>query len=378
MWQMLGIPQHASARRPLLVLLPVVLALAAAPPAPVAALVTTDDVISTIAGSTAGFSGDGGPARQARLDQPRDTDVADDGTIYLTDTYNHRIRRIAPDGTITTVAGNGSAAYNGDDRPAVEASLKWPHDVTVDERGILYIADSAHHRIRKVGMGGRISTVAGTGVAGSTGDGGQATSAQIRNPKSVALYGDFLFFTSLEHKVRRVNLTTGVIRTVAGRGTAGYSGDGGQATAAQLNSPQRMDIDSQGNLYIADSDNNVVRRVDASTGVIRTIAGRGERGSSGDGGPATDARLNRPRGLALQGDNVLYVADSNNHRVRRVDLQAHTIHRVAGTTRGFSGDGGPAGDARLDQPRGLTLLSGGRLLVADTFNNRLRVIDPQG
>ena len=294
----------------------------------------------------------------------------------MADTYNNRIRRISPDGTITTVAGNGSSTYNGDNMPATSASLSWPHDVTVGSNGVVYVADSAHHRIRKITPDGVISTVVGTGLAGSNGENGAATSARIRNPKSVALYGGALYFSSLEQKVRRVDLTTGNITTVAGTGVIGYSGDGGPAKQATLHAPQRLAIDSVGNIYVADSGNNAIRRIDATSGVITTVAGTGTAGSTGDGGPATSARLYHPRGLALEGDRTLYIADSDIHRVRLLDLTTGVIYHLAGTTKGFSGDGGPAGRAQLRQPRGLTTLPGGGLLVADTFNNRLRQIQP--
>ena len=342
---------------------------------PSATSVGAQSTITTVAGSGPGFSGDGGPASQAKLVQPRDTALAPDGSIYVADTFNHRIRRIDTDGTITTIAGTGSETYNGDGIAATSASLSMPHDVTVSRRGVVFIADSGHHRIRRVGLDGTITTVAGTGRAGSTGDGGPATEARIRNPKSVALYDGGLYFSSLENKVRRVDLSTGTITTVAGTGSPGYAGDGGPATEARLTSPQRIAIDSHGTIFIADSDNNVVRRIGARSGKISTVAGTGDLGSSGVGGPATDALLDHPRGLALDGDDRLYVADSDNHRVLKVDLVAGTIRLVAGTTRGFSGDGGPAGSAQLYQPRGLTVLPGHDLLVADTFNNRLRLID---
>jgi trimeric autotransporter adhesin len=339
-------------------------------------VVNRKSTISTVAGSTPGFAGDGGPAVRARLNQPRDTAVTADGTIYVADTFNNRIRKIAPNGTITTIAGRGSSTYNGDHIAATSASLYWPHDVTARNNGVVYIADSAHHRIRKVNSQGVITTIAGTGAPGSTGDGGAATSARIRNPKSVALYGGGLFFSSLENKVRRVDLASGIITTVAGTGVAGYSGDHGPATRATLHSPQRLAIDSIGNIYVADSNNNAVRRIRARTGVITTVAGNGRPGSTGDGGPGTRARLDHPRGLAIEGDSMLYIADSNSHRVRRLNLTTRTIRGLAGTTKGFSGDRGPAGRAQLFQPRGLTLMPGGGLLIADAFNNRLRLIRP--
>jgi sugar lactone lactonase YvrE len=343
---------------------------------PAAGAATTEDsIINTVSGSERGFAGDGGPAAQALLDQPRDTAVAADGTIYVADTFNNRIRRIAPDGTISTVAGTGSPDYNGDDIAATSASLHWPHDVTVDEGGVVYIADSAHHRIRMVTTDGVITTIAGTGQPGSTGDGGPATDARIQNPKSVVVHDGSLYFSSLEDKVRRVDLTSGVITTVAGTDVAGYSGDGGPATSASLDSPQRIAVDSVGNLYVADTGNSVVRRIDAGTGVITTVAGDGTPGSSGNGTPATTAQIDHPRGLALDGDQMLYIADSDSHCVRRLNLETGIIRRVAGTTeKGFSGDGGPAKEAQLYQPRGLSVTPDGDLLIADTFNDRLRMV----
>lgn len=362
-----------------IVIVTVALALAVALSGGVAAswaVVSGASTISTLAGTgQAGFTGDGGPARTARLNQPRDSAIGPDGSIFVADTFNNRIRRILPNGTITTIAGNGSATYNGDGIQATSASLSWPHDVTVDSTGVVYIADSDHWRIRRVGLDGVITTIAGTGVGGSNGDGGQATNARIAKPKTVALYGGGLYTAGPDNKVRRIDLTTGIITTVAGTGAAGYSGDGGPARSARLNGPQRVELDSQGNLYIADTLNNVVRRVDVATGLIRTIAGvGGVTGSTGDGGPATSARLNNPRGLTLEGDRIVYIADSGNHRVRAVDLTTGIITRVAGASAGYAGDGGAATAARLRQPRGLTVTPQGDLLVAETGNSVLRRI----
>jgi hypothetical protein len=336
--------------------------------------VSSSSIINTLAGrGTAGFGGDGGQARLALLNQPRDSAIGPDGSILVADTFNNRIRRILPNGVITTVAGNGSATYNGDNRQATSASLSWPHDVTADGNGVVYIADSAHHRIRRVSLNGVITTVAGTGVAGSAGDGGAATSARLKNPKTVVLHGTGLYTAGLDNRVRRIDLATGIITTVAGTGVAGYSGDNGPATSARLNGPQRIDIDSQGNIYIADTLNQVIRRVDGASGVIRTVAGvGGAEGFSGDGGPATAARLDHPRGLTVEGDRFLYIADSDNNRVRAVDLTTGIITRIAGTGGGYSGDGGPAGSARLRQPRGVTITPQGDLIIAESGNSVLR------
>lgn len=340
------------------------------------AAVTAESPIATIAGDgTPAFGGDGGPEAGALLDQPRDTAVGPDGSIYVADTFNHRIRKIDPDGIITTVAGDGTTTFDGDHQLATEASLYWPHDVTVDSAGVLYIADSNHHRVRRVDLNGIITTVVGRGGAGSTGDGGPAVQARIKNPKSVVINGGYLYFAGLENKVRRVRLDTGIINTVAGTGVAGYSGDGGPATAATLNIPQRLQVDSVGNVYVADTGNSAVRRIDGDTGVISTVAGTGVRGFNGTTGAATSMQLNQPRGLALEGDDVLYVADTNNHKIRRVDLVTQTLSTVAGTSRGYAGDGGPARFAKFYQPRGLTVTPEGDLLVADTFNSSVRRIE---
>ena len=329
--------------------------------------------MTTIAGNgERAFGGDGGPALDAVLDRPRDTAIGPDGSIYVADTFNNRVRKISPDGTITTVVGTGSPTYNGDGIPATEASLHWPHDVYVDDRGVLYVADSNHHRIRRVGLDGMIRTIVGTGESGSTGDDGPAIEARIKNPKSVVRLKGYLYFSALDDKVRRVDLTTGIITTYAGNGVGGYSGDGGPAVDAQLDNPQRLQIDSRGNLYIADTKNHAVRRVDAETGTITTVAGTGIEGLSGDGGPGVEAQLAQPRGIALAGDDLLYIGDSNNQRVRRLDLTTGIISTVAGTTRGYSGDQGPASEAQFYQPRGLTVTADGDLLVADTLNSRLR------
>lgn len=334
-----------------------------------------DWVVSTVAGNgEPTFAGDGGPATEASLFQPRDTALAPDGSIVVVDTFNNRVRRIAPDGTISTVAGTGVQGFSGDGGPAADAQVAWPHDVVVDTDGTIYFADSNNNRIRRIDLDGVITTIAGTGTGGMRGDGGPAVDAELRNPKSVVLFGGELFTAGLDDKVRAIDLDTGIIRTVAGTGVPGFSGDGGPAELAQLDSPQRIQIDSTGVIYVADTQNSAIRRI-GTDGIITTIAGTGAvAGNSGDGGPGTDALLDSPRGVALDGDDLLYIADSNNHRVRVLDLATGVLDAVAGTERGEGGDGGPAGEAAFTQPRGLTVMPDGDVLVADTFNNRLRLI----
>ncbi len=334
--------------------------------------VTGSDTITTIAGTgTAGSSGDGGQATSAQLNRPRGVAVDAQGNVYVADESSHRVRKVSG-GTISTVAGTGTAGYSGDGGQATSAQLNGPVGVAVDGQGNLYIADRDNARIRKV-SGGTISTVAGTGTAGYSGDGGQATSAQLSNPYGIAVdtQGNLYIADLSNNRVRKVT-AAGVISTVAGTGTAGYSGDGGQATSAQLKNPIAVAVDTQGNLYIADYGNYRVRKVTAA-GVISTVAGTGTAGYSGDGGQATSAQLNSPAGVAVDAGGTLYMADWANNRIRAVS--GGIITTIAGSTAGFAGDGGPAGSAQVNSPFDLAVDSRGSLYVSDALNHRLREIE---
>jgi DNA-binding beta-propeller fold protein YncE len=335
-------------------------------------------VIRTIAGTNQrGYSGDGGSAVSASFDQPRATAVGPDGTVYIADTFNHRVRRVGAGGDVVTLAGTGQAAFSGDGGPAGTATLHWPHGVAVDSAGAsLYIADSANHRVRKVDLGsGVITTVAGGAASGFAGDGGQATAALLQGPKAVyaAPGGDLYIADSGNERVRRVD-RGGIITTIAGTGVAGFAGDGGPATTAQFDGPRGVAGDSAGNLYVADDNNHRIRRIDPS-GAITTVAGTGTAGFSGDGGPALSAQLDHPRGLAVDGRGAVFIADSMSARIRMVD-PAGVMATVAGCGRqGYGGDGGPATVARLFEPRGVAVDGAGRLFVADTYNDRIRMVD---
>ena len=338
-------------------------------------------VIRTMAGSnTRGYGGDGGSATSAAFDQPRAAAVGPDGTVYIADTFNHRVRRVDPRGAVTTLAGTGQAAYSGDGGLAGAATLHWPHGVAVDQAGAsLYIADSANHRIRRVDLGsGIITTVAGGATAGWAGDGGPAVGAQLEDPKAVwaAPSGDLYVADSGNERIRRID-GSGTITTIAGTGVPGYSGDGGPAGTAQFDGPRGIAGDSAGNLYVADDNNNRIRRIDPS-GVVTTVAGTGGPGYTGDGGPARSAQLRNPRGVAVDGRGSIFIADSMNARIRMVD-PAGVISTVAGCGRhGFGGDGGPATVARMFEPRGVAVGPAGDLFVADTYNDRIRrVEDPR-
>ena len=336
-------------------------------------------IITTFAlGDNDSPSGDGGPAIAALLNRPSDVAVDGAGNLYFVDSADNQARKVDSAGIITTVAGTGTAGSSGDGGPATEAQLSLPFGVAVDRAGNLYVADLGNHRVRKVDSSGTITAFAGTGTAGNSGDGGPATMAQLRNPVSVALDGSGNHYIAdyNNHTVRKVD-SSGIITTFAGTGTAGNSGDGGSATAAQLRNPVSVALDGSGNLYIGDYKNHTVRKVDSS-GIITTFAGTGTAGFSfrENGGPATRARLNEPWGLAVDRSGNLYIADSLNHQIRKVGTNG-LIATIAGTSSsGFSGDGGPATSARLHEPSGLAVDGSGNIYIADRSNRRIRKLTP--
>lgn len=333
--------------------------------------------ISTVAGTTFGFSGDGGPATAAQIRHPADVAKDASGNLYLSESSGHRVRKVDPTGIITTVVGTGVAGFGGDGGPATAARLNYPAGLAVDSAGNLYIADSQNAVVRKVDAAGTITTVAGIPEAPwFGGDGGQATTAQLDGPASVWFgpTGVMYIADRNNQRIRKVD-TAGIISTVAGTGGAGFSGDGGPAIAAQFNFPEDVSGDNAGNLYVADFFNNRIRKVDTSSGIITTVAGNGTYGYGGDGGPATSAQLKQPHGVDVQGSGNLFIADYDNSAIRRVDATG-TIDTVAGNgTSGVSGDGGDATSAALNHPRRLTLDRSGHLYIADTDNSRVRLVE---
>ncbi len=337
-------------------------------------------IIATVAGNgTFGYSGDSGPATSAELSQPAGVAVDSSGNIYIADQYNYRIRKVTVStGIITTVAGNGTAGFGGDGGSATSAELNRPFGVAVDSSGNLYIADTLNYRDRKVTVStGIITTVAGNGAQGYSGDAGPATNAELAMHLGVALdsSGNLYIADTGNNRIRKVTVATGVITTVAGNGTQGYSGDGGPATNAELKQPLGTALDSDGNLYIADTLNDRIRKVTVATGIITTVAGNGTQGYSGDGGPATNAGLAQPSRVAVDSSGNLYIADWQNNRIRKVTVATGIITTVAGnSTQGYSGDSGPATNAELAQPSGIALDSGGNIYIADQYNNRIRMV----
>jgi len=299
--------------------------------------------------------------------------------LYIADTDNNRIRKVDhATGTITTVAGNGTQGFSGDGGPATSAQLHYPSGVALDTAGNLYIADVGNTRVRKVDHATRrITTFAGNGTVGDSGDGGPATSAQLISPSSLAVdtAGNLYIGDSNTNRIRKVDHVTATINTVAGNGTYGYSGDGGPATSASLSNPVGVAVDTARNLYISESNSNRVRKVDHATGKITTVAGNGTQGFSGDGGPATSAPLFLPWGVAVDTAGNLYLADLGTARVRKVDHATGTIITVAGNgTQGFAGDDGPATSAQLDNPAGVSVDTAGNLYIADRLNARVREV----
>jgi sugar lactone lactonase YvrE len=291
-------------------------------------------IFNTVAGTgITNYYGDGGLATSADLAYPEGVAVDASGDLYIADTYNFVVRKVSAfTGVITTVAGNHTEGFSGDGGLATNAMLSYPDGIAVDTSGNLYIADSVNNRIRKVTAStGIITTVAGNGTAGYSGDGGQATSAMLDEPQGVAVdtSGNLYIVDTLNYRIRKVAASTGVISTVAGDGIEGYSGDGQQATTVEIH-PTGLAVDLSANLYIADSGNDRIRKVTASTGIITTVAGNGTAGYSGDGGQATSAEINDPQNVAVDEVGNLYIADNSNYRIRKVMAFTGNISTVAG------------------------------------------------
>ena len=290
--------------------------------------VNVSGIISTVAGiGTSGYNGDGGQATSAKLYNPISVTFDASGNMYIADEINYRVRKVDGSGIITTVVGFGASGYTGDGGQATLAGLNYPTGVAFDPIGNLYLTDYWNRSVRMVNASGIISKAAGTGALGSSGDGGPATSATFNTPTAITFdaVGNLYIADNQANCVRKVN-TSGIITTIAGNGTAGFSGDGGAATSAKLNLPEGVAVDGSGNVYIADANNNRIRRV-STTGIITTIIGNGAAGFSGDGGLATLAELNYPASLAFDASGNLYIADASNSRIRMVQNVSNDINK---------------------------------------------------
>jgi sugar lactone lactonase YvrE len=337
----------------------------------------TPGIITTIAGNgTKGFGGDGGSATAAELNQPYEAKFDGTGDLYFTDSLNYRVRKVDRKGIITTVAGNGTLGFSGFGGPATSASLGPVFGLAVDAAGNIYFGNfgaGSGYCVFKVDLNGILTIFAGTGTGGYSGDGGPATQAELSDAYGLAAdaAGNLYIADGEDMRVRKVD-TNGIITTIAGNGHYGFSGDGGPATQAEIATPLAVAVDAAGNLYIADSYNGRIRKVDAQ-GIITTFAGGGSSGL-GDGGPATQAELSYPSGVAVDAAGNIYISDTGNFRIRRVDTNG-TIKTVAGNGNyNYGGDGSPAGQAGMFV-RGMVIDPSGGFYVADTYNNRVRKID---
>ena len=338
-------------------------------------------VITRVAGTgTPGNTGDDGPATDAQLNHPAGVAVTADGPhlpttgFLIAEFFNNEVRKVSAAGVITRVAGTGTPGNTGDDGLATDARLNRPAEVAVTADGGFLIADAGNSEVRKVSAAGVITRVAGTGTPGNTGDDGPATDAQLNGPLGVAVTADggFLIADAGNSEVRKVS-AAGVITRVAGTGTPGNTGDDGPATDAQLNTPVEVAVTADGGFLIADGGNHEVRKVSAA-GVITRVAGTGTSGNTGDDGPATDAQLNTPDGVAVTADGGFLIADAGNHVVRKVSA-AGVITRVAGTgAPGNTGDDGPATDAQLNGPVRVAVTADGGFLIADFGNSEVRKV----
>lgn len=334
--------------------------------------------ISTFAGTgLRGFSGDGGPATEAQVDNPFGVVRGPDGAIWFCEYSGQRIRRVAPDGTIQTVAGSGQKGYSGDGGPALEASFNLPHELRFDAAGDLYVVDMANHAVRKIAMkNGIITTVAGTGRPGYSGDGGPADEAQLKQPHSIQFGPDgVLYICDIgNHAIRRVDGKTWRIETFAGTGKPGPTPDGAPIGGTPLKGPRSLDFDTRGNLWLATREGNQVFKFDLRTKTIHHIAGTGAKGFTGHGGPAKEATLSGPKGIAVDAAGNVWLADCESHSIRMIDARTGNIELIAGTNE--KGDG-PDGDplrCKLARPHGVFCDAGGSVFIGDSEAHRVRVL----
>jgi DNA-binding beta-propeller fold protein YncE len=335
-------------------------------------------IITTAVGTgERGFAGDGGPAERALLNGPFDVGFDTDGNLYFSDTFNHRIRRVdARTGIITTCAGTGEAGYSGDGGPATRARLNEPYGIAIDRAANVYIADRHNHCVRRVeGASGMITTLAGNGATGFSGDGGPASRAGMVEPNGLALdpaHGRLFIADVADHRVCVVDLATGGISTFAGTGEAQHSGDGGPATAAGVFGARAVKVATDGTVYILERQGSTLRAVDPRTGIITTRAGTGARGYSGDGGSARDAVFDAPKEFALDPDGDILIVDTENHAIRRIYAANGVVETIAGGRKSGEGDGGPARAAGLGRPHGAVVGPDGSIYIGDTENHRIR------
>lgn len=335
------------------------------------------DEIHTIAGTgTKGFSGDGDPAVRAQINNPFGIARGPDGALYICDMDNHRIRKIAPNGPISTVAGTGERGWSGDGGPALQAKLNEPYEVRFDRAGNVYWVERMSHTVRRMdARSGVISTVAGSGVAGFGGDGGAANAAKLNQPHSIAFdkAGDLYICDILNHRIRKVDMKSGTISTFSGTGEKKTAPDGSKFAGAPLFGPRAMDFDSKGDMWLALREGNALYRFDFSAGTLHHVAGSGGKpGFSGNGGPAKAAVLGGPKGVSIAADGRVYFADTESHSIRYYDPKKDTVELLAGT--GAKGDGPEPNprECKLGRPHGVFVDTDGSVLIGDSDAHRVR------
>ena len=325
----------------------------------------------------AGYAGDGGLALQATCSEPFMCDFDSAGNLFYTEAKNHIVRRVDKStGVVTTVAGTGESGYSGDGGPATQATMQEPYSLQVDGNGDIYIVDRLNAVVRKVDAAtGIISTVAGTGEVGYSGDEGPGDKSMLREPNDCFLdgKGGLLIADIQDQRIRRLDLASGIISTFAGNGEKERSGDGKPALEASFLGSRAVCMDSKGNSYIAEREGNGVRKIDAS-GTMSTVAGTGERGYEGDGGPALTATWGSPKALRCDAQNNVVVVDTENHAIRLIHADTGIVTTIAGGRLGGEGDGGPATEAAMDRPHGCGIDADGNIFVADSNNHRVRVV----
>jgi streptogramin lyase len=336
--------------------------------------------IVTFAGTgKPGYSGDGGPATHAQLNNPYGLARGPEGGLYICDMDNHVVRKITRDGIISTVAGTGNRGYSGDGGIATRAELNEPYEVRFDKQGNIFFVEMRNGVVRRVDAKTKIiSTIAGTGKAGFSGDGGAATSATLNQPHSIQLdpIGDLFICDIGNHRIRKVDMKTGTISTFAGTGERTAIRDGAKISGAPLNGPRAIDFDKVGNLWLALREGNWVYKFDLKAATIHHVAGTGQKGFTGNGGPAKQATLSGPKGLSIAPNGSVYLTDTESHSIRMIDLRRGTIELIAGT--GERGDG-PDGDplkCKLSRPHGVFVDADGKIFVGDSEAHRVRVILP--
>jgi streptogramin lyase len=337
----------------------------------------SEPTVVTVAGTgTKGFSGDGGPASAAQLNNPYAVARGPDGALYICDVDNHRIRRITPDGKIGTYAGSATRGYSGDGGPATSAALNMPYEMAWDKAGNLFFVEMGNNVVRRIdARTGMISTVAGTGKAGFSGDGGPATQAQLKQPHSLAIdsAGDVFICDIGNHRIRKIDMKTGTISTWCGTGEKKTAPDGAPIAGASLNGPRALAFAPDGSLWLALREGNAVLKLDIEAGVIHHVAGNGTTGFTGNGGPARQATLSGPKCVSLAANGTVYLADTESHSIRFIDSGKGTIELLVGT--GKRGDG-PDGDplhCQLARPHGVFVDKDGSVFIGDSENHRVRV-----